>query len=191
MPFTTLRFSGHCRAWHGHHIEAMHHHTSPMSYNYRILWVEGNFRGQLAQPPAVSGDIFNQTRLLRAPSSLALNVSRDGASTTSLGNLSQCFTTLTVKNFSLTSSLNLPSLSLKPLLLVLPQQALLKKIFPIFLICPFQVLEDCYKVSSQERCFSPLMGFVTLLWRVSASAFTANALLYGLLPFRGSAGQSC
>ncbi|NXR03058.1 PTPRT phosphatase, partial [Sagittarius serpentarius] len=34
-------------------------------------------------------DIFNWSRLLRAPSNLTLNVSRDGASTTSLGNLCQ------------------------------------------------------------------------------------------------------
>ena len=74
----------------------------------------------------MSRDIFNQTRLLRAPSNLAWNVSRDGASTTSLGNLCQCLTTLTVKNFFLISSLHLPSFSLKPFLLVLAQQALLK-----------------------------------------------------------------
>jgi len=36
----------------------------------------------------------HQTRLPRATSSLALNASRDGASTTSLGNLFQCVTTL-------------------------------------------------------------------------------------------------
>ncbi|KAK4810206.1 hypothetical protein QYF61_011800 [Mycteria americana] len=59
----------------------------------------------------------------------------DGASTTCLGNPCQCLTTLIVKNFFLKSSLNLPSLSLKPLLLVLSQQALLK------------ILEGCYKVS--------------------------------------------
>ncbi|KAK4827968.1 hypothetical protein QYF61_022670, partial [Mycteria americana] len=39
-------------------------------------------------------DIFNQIRLLRALSNLTLNVSRGGASTTSLGNLFQCLTTL-------------------------------------------------------------------------------------------------
>ncbi|KAK4821962.1 hypothetical protein QYF61_004966 [Mycteria americana] len=38
-----------------------------------------------------------QRMLLRAPSSLALNVSRDGASTASLGNLFQCLTTLRFK----------------------------------------------------------------------------------------------
>jgi len=36
----------------------------------------------------------HQTRLPRATSSLALNASGDGASTTSLGNLFQCGTTL-------------------------------------------------------------------------------------------------
>ena len=60
-----------------------------------------------SNPPAVS--IFNYIRLLRALSNLTLNVSRDGASTSSLGNLCQRFTTLTVKNFFLTSSLNLLS----------------------------------------------------------------------------------
>ncbi|KAK4807355.1 hypothetical protein QYF61_014886 [Mycteria americana] len=76
--------------------------------------------------PAMSRDSFNQSRLLRAPSSLALNVSRDGASTSSLGNPGQCLTTLSVKPFFLISSLNLPSFSLKPLPLVLSLQALLK-----------------------------------------------------------------
>jgi len=64
-------------------------------------------------------DIFKQIRLLRAPSNLALSVFRDGASTTSMGSLCQGFTTLTVKNFFLVSSLNLPSFNLKPLPFVL------------------------------------------------------------------------
>ncbi|KAK4818126.1 hypothetical protein QYF61_006213 [Mycteria americana] len=71
----------------------------------------------------------------RAPSNLTLNVSRDGASTTSLGNLLLCFTSLIVKNFFLISSLNLPPFSLKPLLLVLLQQALLR------------IMKGCNKVS--------------------------------------------
>ena len=57
---------------------------------------------------------------------------------TSLGNLCQCFTTLIVKNIFLTSSLNLPSFSLKPLPLVLSQQALLKCLSPSFLQAPFK-----------------------------------------------------
>jgi len=52
--------------------------------------------------------------LPRALASLASKVSRDGASTTSLGNPFQCLITFTVKDFFLISNLNLPSLSLKP-----------------------------------------------------------------------------
>ena len=50
---------------------------------------------------------------------LAFKVSRDGASVITLGNLFQCLTTLTVKDFFLISNLNLPSLSFKPFPLVL------------------------------------------------------------------------
>jgi len=46
------------------------------------------------QPPAMCKVANQQTRLPRATSSLALNASRDGASTTSLGSLFQCVTTL-------------------------------------------------------------------------------------------------
>ena len=61
------------------------------------------------QPPATCRVTNHQTRLPRATSSLALNASRDGASTASLGNLFQCVTTLWVKNFLLIANLNLPS----------------------------------------------------------------------------------
>ncbi|KAK4808555.1 hypothetical protein QYF61_009858 [Mycteria americana] len=101
--------------------------TLSLSMSHGIIecfGLEGTFTGHLI-------------RLLRALSNLTWNVSRDGASTTSLGNLFQCLTTLIVKNFFLKSSLNLPFLSLKPLLLVLSQQALLK------------LLEGFYKVSRQ------------------------------------------
>jgi len=53
------------------------------------------------QPPATCRVANRQTRLPRATSSLALNAFRDRASTTSLGNLFQCVTTLWVKNFLL------------------------------------------------------------------------------------------
>lgn len=42
------------------------------------------------------------------PSSLALDASRDGASTACLGSLCQCLTTVPVTNFFLTSNLSLP-----------------------------------------------------------------------------------
>ena len=64
-------------------------------------------------------DTFQQTKLLKAPPNLALNTSREGESTASLGNLCQCLTTIMVKNFFLIPKLNLPSFILKPLTLVL------------------------------------------------------------------------
>jgi len=42
----------------------------------------------------MSRGIFHQPRVLRAPSSLALNTAREGAATASLGNLGQGLTTL-------------------------------------------------------------------------------------------------
>ena len=104
----------------------------------------GTFQGHLVQhPPPLHRDIFNRIRLLRAPSSLALHASRDGASTTSRGNLGQGLTTLIVKNFFLLSSLILPSLSLKPSPLVLLLQALVKSPFSSFLVGPFK----CWKAA--------------------------------------------
>ena len=73
--------------------------------------LEGTFKGHLVQPPAASRAVFGLMRLLRAPSNRTVNVCRDGGSTTSLGNLCQCFTTLMVKNVFLLSSMNLASFS--------------------------------------------------------------------------------
>ena len=82
--------------------------------------LEGTLKVIWFNPPAMSRDIFHQTRVLRAPSSLALNPAREEAATASLGNLGQCFTTLMGKNFFLISNLNPPSFSLKPLPLSYP-----------------------------------------------------------------------
>ncbi|KAK4832076.1 hypothetical protein QYF61_020632 [Mycteria americana] len=119
---------------------------------------------------------FQGLDLLQAPSNLTLNVARDGASTTSLGNLFQCFTTLIVKNFFLISSLNLPSFSLKPLPLVLSQQVLLKTPFkyckaamrsPQSLLFSRLNNPSSLSLSSQERCSISLIIFVALLWTCS------------------------
>ena len=72
----------------------------------------------------------HHTRLPRATSFLTLNASRDGASTTSLGNLFQCVTTLCVKNFLLISNLNLHCLSLKTFPLVLSLSTLVNSYSP-------------------------------------------------------------
>ena len=94
---------------------------------------EGTFRGHPVQPPAMGRDISNQMRVLRAPSNLAWNGSRDGASPTSLGNLGQGLTILSVNNFFLTPSLSLPSSSLKLLPFLLSLQTLVKSLPPSFL----------------------------------------------------------
>ena len=86
--------------------------------------------------PAMGMDNFHSTRLLKAPSNLALNTSRDGASTASLGNLCQCLTNLRAKNFFLIANLNLPSSSLKPLCLILSLHGLVKSPSPAFLYPP-------------------------------------------------------
>ena len=80
-----------------------------------------------------AGTPSTKTRLLKAPSNLALNTARDGAATASLSNLCQCLTTLTGKNFFLKSHLNLPSVRLKPFPLVLSLPALVKSPSPHFL----------------------------------------------------------
>ena len=65
-------------------------------------------------------------------SNLILNVSRDGASPTSLGNLGQHLSTIMVNSFFLMSNLKLPTFSLKTLPLVLPLHALVKSLSPSF-----------------------------------------------------------
>lgn len=67
-------------------------------------------------------------RLVKAPSNLILNSSRNAQSTISLGNLFQCLPTL-IKNFFRTFSLNLPSFILKLLLLIVSLEALVKSLF--------------------------------------------------------------
>ena len=83
-------------------------------------WVglEGTSRIMKLQPPATGRatnlHISYQPRLPRAPSNLALNTSRNGWGIHSLsGQLFQHLTTLTVKNFPLTSNLSLPFFNLK------------------------------------------------------------------------------
>jgi len=48
---------------------------------------------------ATKTNIYSSISLLRAPSFLPLNISMDGTSTISLGNLCQCFTALIIKSF--------------------------------------------------------------------------------------------
>lgn len=74
-----------------------------------------------------------QIKLSRAPTKLVLNATKDGTSTSSLGNVCRCLTILSVKYFPLNSDLNCTPFSLKPLLLVLPLSDCVKS-HSIFLI---------------------------------------------------------
>ena len=110
------------------------------------LGLEGTFKVTQLQPPSIGRDISHQTALLTAPSSLALNTSREGASTTSLGNLFQCLTTLTVNN----SFLSLSESNLFQFKAVCPHPIATcpyKKFLPSFPVGPLQVLEGHYEVS--------------------------------------------
>ena len=57
-------------------------------------------------------DTYSYISLLSALSSLTLNVSTDRASTTYLGNLCQCLTTLSIKNILLISVFSVETISL-------------------------------------------------------------------------------
>ena len=104
-----------------------------------MAWVEKDHNGHLVSTPLLMCRVANhQIRLPRATSSLALNASRDGAFTTSLGNLFQCVTTLWVKNFLLISNLTLPCLSLRPFSLVLSLSTLINSHSPSCLYAPFK-----------------------------------------------------
>jgi len=126
-------------------------------------------------------DPFHQPRVLKAPSSLALNSAREWAATAPLGSLGQGLNTLRVKNFFLTPNLNLPSFSLKPSPLVLASHALAKSPSPALLQapsgtgkavirCPQSLLcsllnsPSSLGLSSQQRGSSPWIVAVALLW---------------------------
>ena len=88
--------------------------------------LEGTFKGHLVQLPCN----LQLNQVLRAPSSPTLNISKDGTSTTSLGNLNQCLTTPIKKAFFLVSSLNLFFFSLEAYSLCPITQTQLKSLSP-------------------------------------------------------------
>ena len=95
--------------------------------------LEGGLKITYSNSTAMNGDTYSYVRLLSSLSSLTLNVSRDGTSTTSLSYTFQGFITLIVKVFFLICNLNLHSFSLKSFPIVLQQQNLLKSLSSSFL----------------------------------------------------------
>ena len=71
-----------------------------------MVWTGKDLKIIQFQPSAMGRDVSHQTMPPKALSSLALNTARNGAFTTSLGNLCQGLTILTVKNFFLISILH-------------------------------------------------------------------------------------
>ena len=74
-------------------------HPSDIIESQNGLGWKGILRSCTTKPSAIGRDTFHYTRFLKAVFILALIASRKGASTTSLSNLFQCLTTLTVKKF--------------------------------------------------------------------------------------------
>ena len=99
--------------------------------------LEGNPKGHVIPLPAANRDTYSSIRCSE-PLQPDRGCLQGQGSTTSLRNLFQHLTTMTVKTFFLISNLNLPSFSLKPLPLVLSQQTLLKSLSPCFLQPPFR-----------------------------------------------------
>lgn len=80
-----------------------------MSLKSELFELRGPLKAIWSHTPATNKETYSCIRLLRAASNLTWSVFSDGASTTSLGTLSQCLTTLIVRNFFLISYLNLSS----------------------------------------------------------------------------------
>jgi len=151
--------------------------------------LEGTLQTISFQPLTMGTDPFHQTRVLQAPSNLALSTAREGAATVSLGSLRQGLTVLRVENFFLTSNLYLLSFSLKPSPLVLLQQHLLKSLSPTFLLSRLLLLAAALRspwcllfprlsspsspsLSSQQRGSSPSDHCWGFLWPSSNSSMS-------------------
>lgn len=91
-----------------------------------MVWIGRDLKIHAVQPPCCGQSHLLLDQAAQGPSSLALNISNDGESTASVGNLCEGLTTLSVKNFFLAPNLNLPSYSLKLLPIFLLLHALVK-----------------------------------------------------------------
>jgi len=97
-----------------------------MGSNHRLtIWfgLEATLKLIWLHPPAHMQGPLPPAQGAPSPIQPGLEPCQGGAATASLGDLGQGLTTLIVKNFFLTSDLNLPSLNLKPSALVLSPHA--------------------------------------------------------------------
>ena len=76
-------------------------HTHRIIESNNDLGWKGLLRSSGSSPSVMGSDTSHQTRMLKVPSSLSLNASREGSSTTSLGNLFWHLSTLTIQSFFL------------------------------------------------------------------------------------------
>ena len=112
------------------------------------LGLEGTFKIIWFQPPCYRQGHLPLDQAAHSPIQPSLDCLQGMVIHTLSCNLFQCLTTLTVKNFFLSSiHLNLPSSSLKPFPLLLLLHALIKKSLPSFPVGPLKVLDGCYKVA--------------------------------------------
>ena len=101
--------------------------------------------GWLVQSPCTR--MVSQSRLSRTVSSWVLNVSSDGDSRASLGNLCQCLTFLTVKKSFLVFKYSLLHFSLCSLLLVCHRKSLRSAWLCLLYLLPLGYYSSCYSSS--------------------------------------------
>ena len=109
--------------------------------SYRIIkcfGLEGTFRGHLAQLPCSKQGHLQLDQVAQSPIQPGLECFQGWGLHYLSGQPVTVFHHPYRKHFFLISSLNVPSLSLKPLFLVLLQQTLLKIFSPSFLEAPFR-----------------------------------------------------
>lgn len=80
--------------------DELHRESVCSSWDHRIVWIGRKLKITEFQLPAMIRDDFHNLRLLQAPFNLALNASRNGAPTASLGNLCQGLTPSQERSFS-------------------------------------------------------------------------------------------
>jgi len=131
-------------------LENLSQSTWAVVQSYNILFWKTPLKDFLSNCPALNRDTYSWIRLLRALSSLTLNVTRNGAATTSLGNLCQCFTYPNhKKNFSYIQPNShlfwFETISSCP---ITTDPA--KESVPFFLTSSLLILKDCSQISLES-----------------------------------------